>query len=266
MRYVTLDVFTDQPFSGNPLAVVLEADGLADSDMHRLAAEFGYPETAFLSTPTQEGHDARVRVFTPAEELPFAGHPNIGAALALGEGDRTIRFEEALGTVSVEVRDGSAEVAAPQKFSILGLANPESVAAVSGLTPSVILGQPLVASCGTAWVIAEVASQRALDDARPVAQYTARGAIGVMLYTGRRPINARVFSPATGVREDPASGSAALALAGILSQREGSGTWRISQGVKMGRPSVLQARADSSGNTWVSGTAVEIMRGTLSIG
>src|SRR5207342_3132423 len=104
-------------------------------------------------------------------ELPFAGHPNIGAALALGEGDRTVRFQEAVGTVAVEVRDGRAEVAAPQKFTILGLANPESVAAVSGLTPSVIVGQPLVATSGTAWVIAEVTSQRALDDARAVAQY-----------------------------------------------------------------------------------------------
>ena len=263
MRYVTLDVFTDQPFSGNPLAVVLDADGLQDSEMHRLAAEFGYPETAFLFAPTAEGHDARMRVFTPAEELPFAGHPNIGAALALGEGDRTVRFQESVGTVHVEVRDGSAEVSAPQPFTILGLANPESVAAVCGLTPSVVVGQPMVATCGTAWVIAEVATQRALDDARAVSQYTARGAIGVMLYTGRRPVSARVFTPATRVREDPASGSAALGLAGLLAQREGSGSWTISQGVKLGRPSILQARADSSGSTWVSGTAVEMMRGTL---
>ncbi len=111
--------------------------------------------------------------------------------------------------------------------------------------------------------MAEVESEDVLQQARPVAAYRARGAVGVMLFCGRDPVRARVFIPASGVREDPATGSGALVLAGLLAQWGGSGSWTIEQGVKIGRPSRLEARADGRGRTWVAGGAVEIMRGTL---
>lgn len=260
MRYVTLDVFTDIPYSGNPLAVVLEADGLAPAQMQRIAAEFGYSETAFVSAPTRPGFDARVRIFTPTTELGFAGHPNVGTALALAEGDRTLRFEEGAGPVTVEVVDGVAEVAAPQPLRILGPADAEVVARACGLTTDAIVGEPVVATCGTAFIVAQV---RDLSDARPIESIDVLGALGILLYSPGDPIRARMFAPAAGVAEDPATGSAALVLAGLLAARGGAGSWVIVQGVELGRPSALQVRADGAGMTWVAGTAVEMMRGSL---
>ena len=262
MRYVTCDVFTDRPFGGNPLAVVLEADGLTTAQMQRVAAEFGYSETTFVAAPTQPGCDARVRIFTPTMELNFAGHPNVGTALVLADGDRTLRLEEGVGIVEVEVCGGRAEVAAPQPFAILGPVAAEDVAAACGLDSGAIVGVPLVATCGTAFVVAQ-AQPRALTDAAPVAALDAHGAVGVLIYVPGDPILARMFAPGAGVPEDPATGSAALVLAGLLAQRDGPGSWTIRQGVELGRPSTLHVRADAAGQTWVEGSAVEMMRGRL---
>lgn len=260
MRYVTLDVFTDVPFGGNPLAVVLDGDGLSTDQMQCIAAEFGYSETTFVCAPTQPGFDARLRIFTPTVELGFAGHPNVGTALALAEGDRTLRFEEGAGPVVVEVRGGRAEVAAPQPYRVLGSCTRADVAAACGLQLADIVGDPVVATCGSAFIVAQTS---ALDAAGPVGELDALGALGVLLYAPGDPIRARMFAPAAGVPEDPATGSAALVLAGLLAQQDGPGSWEIAQGAGMGRPSTLHARADGTGATWVAGTAVEMMRGSL---
>ena len=260
MRYVTVDVFTDTPFGGNPLAVVLEGDGLSTEQMQAIAAEFGYSETSFVCAPAEPGFDAVVRIFTPTVELGFAGHPNVGTALVLAEGDRSLRFDEAAGPVTVEVRDGVAEVTAPQPFTRLGTVAAAEVAAACGLPQQALVGDAIVATCGTPFVVAETVS---LAAARPASSLQAHGAVGVLLFTEGEPIRARVFAPAAGVPEDPATGSAALVLAGLLAQRRGPGAWVVEQGVELGRPSTLHIRADAAGGTWVAGRAVEIMRGSL---
>lgn len=254
MRFVTLDVFTDTPFGGNRLAVVLAADGLTTPQMQSVAAEFGFSETAFVCSTTVPGLDARVRIFTPTKELGFAGHPNVGAALALAEGDRTLRFEEGAGPVVVNVRAGVAEVEAPQGFERLGTVDAAMVAAACGISERDVIGDPVLATCGTAFIVARTS---ALGAARPVSSL--ESVTGVLLYTPGDPIRARVFAPGIGVPEDPATGSAALVLAGLL----GEGAWTIEQGIEMGRPSLLRVRSDGRGRTWVAGTAVEMMRGSL---
>jgi trans-2,3-dihydro-3-hydroxyanthranilate isomerase len=264
MRFVTVDVFTDQPFRGNPLAVVVDGDGLTTEQMQAIAAEFGYSETTFVCTPTGPGFDAAVRIFTPKVELGFAGHPNVGTALVLAEGDRQLRFEQGAGAVEITVRDGEAEVAAPQLFAVRGAVDVQDVADACGLDVSDIVGEPVLASCGTPFVVARTSSLRA---ARPVRQVGAAEAVGVMLYEPGDPIRCRMFAPAVGgPPEDPATGSAALVLAGLLAQQSGPGTWTLEQGVEMGRPSRMRVRADGAGRTWLAGVAVEMMRGTLSLG
>ncbi len=260
MRYVTCDVFTDTPFAGNPLAVVLQADGLTTAEMQAIAAEFGYSETAFVQAPTRPGFDARVRIFTPTMELAFAGHPNIGTALVLAEGDRTLRFQEGVGPVAVEVRDSTAEVRAPQAFRRIGAASRDAVASACGLPTAAIVGEPVVASCGTPFIVAETSS---LDDAAPMAPLTSHGALGILLHTPGDAVRARMFALAAGVPEDPATGSAALVLAGLLAEQHGAGSWVIEQGAGLGRPSRLHIRADGTGTTWVAGRAVVVMRGSL---
>jgi trans-2,3-dihydro-3-hydroxyanthranilate isomerase len=260
MQYVTCDVFTDRAFSGNPLAVVLQADGLSGTEMQRIAAEFRYSETTFVCQPDEDGYDARVRIFTPTTELGFAGHPNVGTALVLAEGDRTLRFQEAAGPVTVTVRGSRAEVAAPADYRVLGEVARDRVAAACGIAADDVIGEPVVATCGTPFAVAEVTD---LHRAGPVAPFPDHGATGVLLYVPGDPIRARMFAPQAGVPEDPATGSAALVLAGLLAQRDGPGAWLIEQGRELGRPSQLAVRADGSGATWVAGSAVEVMRGRL---
>lgn len=265
--YRTCDVFTHVPFSGNPLAVVPRAEGLSSAQMQAIAAEFGYSETTFVLPPTQPGHDAAVRIFTPVQELGFAGHPNVGTALVLADGDRDLVFEEAAGTVRVSVRDGWAEVAAPQPFAEITAAEPVAVALACGLAPGQLAGTPVVATCGTPFVVAEAVDEAALAGAAPGPPVPGE-ATGVLLFHspsshGGEPIRARMFAPAVGVPEDPATGSAALVLAGLLAAG-GTGSWEIRQGVELGRPSLLRVRADG-GQTWVSGQAVAMMSGELEL-
>jgi trans-2,3-dihydro-3-hydroxyanthranilate isomerase len=269
MRYVTLDVFTDAPFGGNPLAVVLDADGLTPRRMQQLAAEFGYSETVFVLPPAHPGSDATLRIFTPTTELPFAGHPNVGAALALTDGaERRLRFDEGVGTVEVQVAQGQAELAAPQRYRVLGSAEPQAVAHACGLHLRDLATTPVVASAGIPFVLAQVVSVERLAQARPAGRVGDHGATGVLLHAPARAgtVRARMFAPGVGVPEDPATGSAALALAGRLATPGAAGRWAVHQGVELGRPSVLHVRADGSGRTWVAGSAVQIMAGELLVG
>jgi trans-2,3-dihydro-3-hydroxyanthranilate isomerase len=269
MRYLTLDVFTEVAFGGNPLAVVLDADALTAERMQLLAAEFGYSETVFVLAPTNPGSDAALRIFTPTTELPFAGHPNVGAALALTDGDeRRLRFDEGVGTVEVHVAQGRAELAAPSRYRVLGSAEPQAVAHACGLQLHDLATTPVVASAGIPFVLAQVASVERLAQARPVARVREHGATGVLLHVPAGPgtVRARMFAPGVGVPEDPATGSAALALAGQLAATGGPGVWEVYQGIELGRPSVLHVRADGAGRTWVAGSAVQIMVGELLAG
>lgn len=293
-RFYICDVFTDTRFGGNPLAVLPEAEGLSDTRMQQIAREFNFSETAFV-LPPQAGHTRKVRIFTPATELPFAGHPNIGTAFALAttgafgelDGASTVTFEEKAGSVAITIRrtaQGSmwCELAAPEPLSLGPVVAAETVAAAVSLEPGDIVTQthpPRVASVGLPFLIAELRDRSALERARarPERLEALRAddiTPDVHIYTRSRDdydLRARMFAPLAGVPEDPATGSANCALAGLLghcdAQSDGTCAWRIAQGVEMGRPSVLDARIEkrdgSVVGTWIGGTCVMVGDGTL---
>ncbi len=298
-EFVTVNVFTGTRFAGNPLAVVLEAAGLGDAEMQAIAAEFNLSETAFVLPPDDPRHHARVRIFSRTAEMPFAGHPNVGTGFVLasmaGDPPDHYTFEEMAGLVRVHiVRDGSgaiagARVAAPRSLTI-GIGIPtETVAACAGLAAediATLSHTPLVASVGTPFVLAEVSSVAALSRAVPdtgafrvaAGQFPVfEGQISLYLYawTGgdERRLRARMFAPLGGTWEDAAAGSAAAALAGLLTSIAPGDNlalqYAIEQGVEMGRPSMIIASAVKTGegpvSASVAGSCVRATRGTLEV-
>jgi len=285
LTYETVDVFTDTAFGGNPLAVVFGAEGLSTEAMQRIAREFNYSEITFVLPPADTANTARVRIFSGKREMPFAGHPNVGTATVLawrGEafgrklGDR-LAFEEIAGLVPMTVQsDGGrpvgAMLTAPEAFSTGVEATVEDVAACIGLTPEDIrtdVHRPIIASGGLPFLVAELADRAALERSRPDAgafgsapTVVPHGAILSYVRTGGADtvdIRARMFAPLRNVAEDPATGSANVALMGLLaSLRAVPGTLelKIAQGVEMGRPSLLEGEAD-----WRDGTVTAIRMG-----
>ena len=298
-EFVTVDVFAERRFGGNPLAVFPDARGLPESDMQALAAEFNLSETTFVLPPDNPQHTARVRIFTPRTELPFAGHPNVGTGFVLArrmqDPPEHLIFEQGAGLVRVHIlRDAAhaptgARIAAPRSLSI-GLAIPtDVVAACAGLRAEDIATdshEPLVASVGLPIVIAEVADLKTLARADPdIAAFRAAASrfsdaaphFPLHLYVRRdgdatRP-RARMFVPLAGVLEDPATGSANAALAALLtSLAPGDNvdlTFDVEQGVEMGRPSRLLATARKTGegpvSATVGGSCVPVMRGWVDL-
>lgn len=293
-RYYICDVFTEVRFGGNPLAVLPEADGLSDTQMQQIAREFNLSETAFV-LPPQADHTRSVRIFTPANEVPFAGHPNIGTAFALAEigafgdidGALTVTFEERAGTVAIAIRRTTAgstwcELAAPEPLSLGMDVDVETVAAAVSLRAGDIVTRthpPRVASVGLPFLIAEVADRSALARARArtdllEALHADDVTADIHLYTRSADdvdLRARMFAPLEGVPEDPATGSANCALAGLLGhcdgRSDGAFAWRVAQGVEMGRPSVLDARSEKRDGavtgTWIGGASVMVGDGCI---
>jgi trans-2,3-dihydro-3-hydroxyanthranilate isomerase len=295
-RYFICDVFTSTRFGGNQLAVLPDAVGLSDKQMQQIAREFNFSETTFV-LPPEQAHARRVRIFTPTAELPFAGHPNVGTAFVLatmgsfGPMDRsiTVTFEEKAGLVPITInqRNGTlwCELAAPQRLSLGKTVSPESLAQAVSLTTNDVVTTthpPQVASVGLPFLMAELKDRAALGRARVnPAGFDAIAAQGVTpdihLYTksaGEFDIRARMFAPFDGVPEDPATGSANCALAGLLRHHgaaaDGTVSWRIAQGVEMGRPSALEAQADKRNGivveTRVGGASVLISEGVIEVG
>jgi len=302
LRYFTCDVFTNRRFGGNQLAVLPEADGLSDMQMQQIAREFNFSETTFV-LPPEKGGSCRVRIFTPMSEVPFAGHPNIGTAFVLAAAGRfgefdteiTVGFEEKAGLVPVSIhkRAGGGiwcELTAPERLSLGATVPTELAASAVSLAPADIVTSthaPCVASVGLRFLFVECRDRNALERARPnIAAFEALLTAGidtpyVHLYT--RPgaaaagdpdtfdIRARMFSPTDGIREDPAPGSAHCALVALLTHNNaahsGSFSWRIAQGVEMGRPSVLDARTEKKDgvvvNAWIGGESVLVSEGHL---
>jgi trans-2,3-dihydro-3-hydroxyanthranilate isomerase len=293
-RYYICDVFTGTRFGGNQLAVLPEASGLSDAQMQQITREFNFSETAFVF-PARAGHTRHVRIFTPAREIPFAGHPNVGTAFVLattgafGEiaDSLTVTFEEKAGLVPLDIRaaDGkivSCELCAPEPFSLGETLALDLVAAALSLDPADISTSchpPQLASVGLPFIMVELANRRALERATTnLAAFEAINAKGILpdlyFYVRSRDefdIRARMFAPLSGVAEDPATGSANCALAGLLAQHDekpaGDFCWRIAQGVEMGRPSTLVARAEKKDGTvlktWVGGSSVLVAEGDL---
>ena len=295
-RFYTCDVFTDARFGGNPLAVLPRAEGLSDRQMQQIAREFNFSETTFVFPP-EAGHTRRVRIFTPGREVPFAGHPNIGTAFVLaftgelGEVPAThsITFEEKAGLVPVTIHESkgrivTCELAAPEPLSLGEPIDAGLVAeALSVKETDVVVGThpPRVASVGLAFVVVELADREAVGRARVSiagCEAISRQGIRPSLYLySRTPdpegIHARMFAPLSGVPEDPATGSAGCAVSGLLAhyRRERSGDFRlrITQGVEMGRPSTLSARAEKRDgairSTWVGGSCVFVSEGLIEV-
>jgi trans-2,3-dihydro-3-hydroxyanthranilate isomerase len=295
-QYYICDVFTERRFGGNPLAVLPEADGLSDHQMQQITREFNFSESAFVF-PAKAGHTRHVRIFTPASEIPFAGHPNVGTAFVLastgefGEIDspHTIIFEEEAGLVPVSIHAAegkivSSELAAPQPLSIGETVEPDLVASAISVNKDDIVTDthdPQVCSVGLPFVFTELGNRAALERARiNMSGFEALRDLGVnsQIYFYTRvsdgfDIHARMFAPLSGVPEDPATGSANCTLGGLLAHHEqvtsGMFSWRIAQGVEMGRPSTLIARAEKEDGvvtrTWVGGSCVMVSEGFIEV-
>lgn len=297
-EFVTVDVFTDRRFGGNPLAVIPRAEGLSTAQMQAIAKEFNLSETTFVLPPKDAGHTAEVRIFTPQYEMPFAGHPNVGTAFVVASrGDAQGRaagdpivFEEKAGLVPIEVlRDAGtiigARLTAPQALSRGAEIAVDTVAAACSIAAGDIETRrhvPCVASCGTPFIFAEVKTREALAAAKPRADLFAQnfpvdGATGIHLYwcdgSDGIDVRTRMFAPLHGVPEDPATGSANVALVGLLAglrpEADLSLNLRIVQGVEMGRPSRLDAVAEKRGGvvaeTRIGGRCIPVMSGTIEI-
>jgi trans-2,3-dihydro-3-hydroxyanthranilate isomerase len=295
-RYITVDVFTDRAFGGNPLAVVLDAGGLSTAQMQAIASEFNYAETTFVLPPRDPANNAQVRIFTVYRELPFAGHPNVGTAFVLAtqaaKPPVRFRFEEGAGLVPVEIlieggRVVGAELTAPQPLKQLTQFSAELAAAVVLLSSADIRSDrhpPQIVSVGLPFLVVELASRDALRRARPDASVFARtfpcdGSDAVYLYTRDIPpaektsdLQARMFHPgSSGLSEDPATGSATVAAAALLAdlsgEKDGELKLRIGQGFDMGRPSLLLTRVrkenSAVASAHVGGRCVQMMEGTF---
>ncbi|MBS0523738.1 MAG: PhzF family phenazine biosynthesis protein [Proteobacteria bacterium] len=284
--FVTVDVFTDRRFGGNPLAVFPDARGMSDGDMQALASEFNLSETTFVLPPADPGNTARVRIFNRRAEMPFAGHPNVGTGWVLAQQGRAkdgkLRFEEIAGLVEIEVGDWIT-IAAPQPLSLGPEMPVELAAACAGLEPGEVLTRahrPVSASVGNSFVIAEVTGE-ALTRATPdigrfreaAKSYTAMGPNRLPLYLyahdGAR-IRTRMFSPLSGTVEDAATGSAATPLAALLLSltNETEARHELVQGVEMGRPSRLLCSAHRAADgirAKVGGRCVPVLEGTVEL-
>lgn len=262
-RFHLVDVFTDKPLAGNQLAVVLDAESLETERMQAIAREFNFSETTFVTASAAPGCDWRVRIFTPATELPMAGHPTIGTAVvleALGViSERTV-FELGVGPTPVRVRAGWAEMdQQPPTFGAVH-ADPAALAAALSVEADEITGTGLPVqsvSTGLAHLMVPVRSLAAMrrlqprtDDLRAVMQdFPGAAAYCFTRETERSESDAhcRMFAPHLGTVEDPATGSAAGPLACYLAvhtEGEGARRFRFEQGFEMGRPSLLEASVD----------------------
>ncbi len=294
----TLDVFTDTPFTGNPLAVVRDCEGLSEQRMQAIAREFNLSETVFVLEPLDPLNSARLRIFTPTRELPFAGHPTIGAAVLiaqlrapemLGGAGLGLAIEEQVGLIACTVRRqkgraAQASFVLPRLPERLGEApDVESIAAALGLEVADIgfdAHQPSLWSAGNAFTFVPVASLEAMGRAAPnpalfSTTFACSGSLAY-LYTQEvvregSHVHARMFGPGMVITEDPATGSAAAAFAGVATQFErpedGDHLLIIEQGFEMGRPSIIHLRLQIEGGVLVDasvgGAAVIVSQGTI---
>ena len=296
-RFFTLDVFTDRALAGNPLAVVLDAQGLGDGGMQAIAREFNLSETVFVLPPDDPRQRARLRIFTPAKELPFAGHPTVGTAVLLGlldhghhHGNIAFGLEEGVGLVpcAVEIEgegQGQATFTLPRLPWREGDAPPDTViAAALGLDEKEIgfdAHRPSLWSAGNGFVMVPVASKAAATRAVPnAAAWSALRSDGaraaVFLYTreteaAEHDFHARMFAPGMGIGEDPATGSAVAAFAGVVMEfdrpEDGEHAFVIEQGYAMGRPSQIRLMPTVEGGTLakvsIGGRAIVVSEGAL---
>ena len=296
-RFITADVFTERMFGGNQLAVFTDAAGLDTQTMQAIAREMNLSETVYVFPPETARGTRRLRIFTPGTELPFAGHPTVGAAFVLsaigeiasdGELARIV-FEEGVGPVKVVVRSEAGRPVFAQlsaaKLPEFGPPAPpgELIASVLSLTADEVESgahAPRACSCGVPFLFVTVRNLAALARARVdiqlwerhVADYWAPEFYVIAKPTSAADIRARMFAPSMGIGEDPATGSAAAALAGYLAPQQAADgvlRWTIQQGVEMGRPSTIFLEADIRSGAItavrVGGASVLVTEGQLTL-
>jgi trans-2,3-dihydro-3-hydroxyanthranilate isomerase len=293
LNFVTLDVFTATRFAGNSLAVVFDADGLESARMQAIAREFNHPETVFLLKPKAAGSTAQARIFTPAMEMPFAGHPTVGTAVVLAlrrDAGHDIVLDENIGPVRCQVERDSADHGRA-RFIIPALpkqagapTSREAIAAALGLGTDDIGfddHQPSKWMVGLTFTFVPVRTIDAvrhcrIDDARWDAAFETGGSSQAYVFSAEtadeaHDFHARMFAPKAGVREDPATGSAAAAFAGFcsseLSLDDGEHHFVIEQGYEMGRPSLIELgvtmRGGALASATVGGPAIIVTEGTI---
>ncbi len=294
-RFATLDVFTDRPLAGNPLAVVLEPEGLDTAAMQAIAREFNLSETVFVFPPASPGHRASLRIFTPGRELPFAGHPTVGTAVLLGLRDKpggssAFTLGEQIGPVPCRV-DARATGRGRASFDIPRLPSKEDGTPAAAAMASALGLQ--IADMGLEGLPAEIWSagnpfafvpvrgldamgRCAVDLARFAQTFGEGGRAAAFVFCREtagagRAFHARMFAPAFGILEDPATGSAVAAFAGYLAAHggyaDGSHVIAIEQGFEMGRPSLIELtiviKAGALTAASIAGDAVVVMEGTI---
>lgn len=298
-RYLQLDVFTDHPFGGNQLAVYVQPDGLSDGEMQQIAQEMNFSETTFVLPASDAQALCRVRIFTPATELPFAGHPVIGTTFALAHegivraGDVSpVHLQLGVGTLPIDLMYEADSLCFAWMHQPIPTFTPwngdrDRLAAAVGLTPGDISDAlPIeVGSSGVPFLYVPVVSREALARARGGVELpdiltqigTNCGAYLFVLEpasSGAVAAQSRMFAPLMGITEDPATGSAAGPFGAYLVRHgkaqpdaEGDAQIRIEQGVDMGRPSTLEVtihlRGESVHDVRVGGEAVVVAEGEL---
>jgi PhzF family phenazine biosynthesis protein len=285
-RYVQLDVFSDRPGAGNPLAVVLDADGLDDATMQAIARWTRLPETTFVFAPAGEGADYGIRIFSPRREVPFAGHPSVGTAHVVLEagiarprdgllvqagqaGELPLRIEGEGRTRTIAVRTPRARLLATSSFD-----DPALVDALHGLPPGAL--PPALMDGGRRWWLVEVRDEAALRSATPAWEAIGRlaqatGSMGVCAYARsddpvyHLAVRAWVGAPAQ--FEDAASGAANATLAAWLASQDAlpgdDGRYRISQGREVGHDAIIDLHVDEAGDVWSGGRVVTVVSGRI---
>ena len=259
-RYVTLDVFTEKPFGGNPLAVFPEAEGISDEQMQAIAREFNLSETVFI-LPGSGDADAELRIFTPAYEMPFAGHPTAGSALILAREGRigpTATLSVKAGMMAIAVADGVATITAPQPARTVSSPAPDAdnVASALGLRAGDVEAgdrAPIICAAGVNFLFACAASREVLARAQPGSPDgdTVGTALVALEDLSGGIVHMRMFAPGAGIAEDPATGSAAAALPAYLRHRgRPTPAFMVHQGDDMGRASriTVTVKTDDDGD------------------
>jgi trans-2,3-dihydro-3-hydroxyanthranilate isomerase len=293
-RFVTLDVFTEKRLAGNPLAVVLEPDGLDTEAMQGIAREFNLSETVFVFSPEDKAHRAKLRIFTPGRELPFAGHPTVGTAVLLaridgGDTQRELIVEEQIGPVHCRVKpagrdSGHATFDIPRLPTIAGqVPDAATIAAALGISGADIGFDGFAAqrwSAGNPFTIVPVSGLEAIARCRPDmtrfdaafgGDFASPFIVCRETTTPGHAFHTRMFAPGAGIAEDPATGSAAAALAGYLALHggydNGDHLLHVEQGYEMGRPSIIELTIKIGGGKLtgasIGGGAVVVSEGTI---
>jgi trans-2,3-dihydro-3-hydroxyanthranilate isomerase len=276
-EYLVYDVFTATAFGGNQLAVFPDARDLHEDRLQAITREFNFSEVTFVYPPQNPAHTARVRIFTPTREVPFAGHPTIGTAIALhdlGRGSHLV-LELGVGPIPCHIGETGASFTTPVPLEMIAQPAPSLVAEALGLPVAAIRTDrhaPVQASLGLAFVLVELVDRAALAAAQPVIEACRRGAalhpagldFAIFAYVRNgQAVEARMFAPLDNMPEDPATGSASATLGAFLAQLpDGPQRLEISQGVDMGRPSQIGVSVGAGGVT-VTGQAVKTMAGRL---